>query len=81
MFLFRNQIIKLESKTEKEVTPFEEARAAVTDRVYGQKAQREFETFLEGLRAAAIIDWKRPEIEEAYTQGLLAIQEQLAAAQ
>jgi len=75
------QILKLESKTEKKVTPFAEARSEVTDRVYGEKAQRQFQTFLEGVRAEAIIEWKHPEIQKAYEQGLQALQAQLAATQ
>ena len=75
------QILKLESKTGGTVTPFEEARTAVTDAIYSQKAQREFETFLEELRSEAIIDWKHPEIERAYEEGLVALRARLAAAQ
>jgi peptidyl-prolyl cis-trans isomerase SurA len=75
------QILKLESKTETKVTPFAEARTEVTDRVYSEKAQRQFETFLEGIRAQAIIDWKHPEIQKAYEQGLKALQAELAATQ
>lgn len=74
------QLLKLESKTETVVTPFGEAREKILDLVYQQKAQRQFQTFIEGLRAQAIIDWKAPEIQKAYEQGLAQLKAQLASA-
>jgi parvulin-like peptidyl-prolyl isomerase len=64
------QLLKLESATEPAVTPFEEARAAVADKVYAQKRQGEFAKYIKKLRSQAIIEWKNDEIRKAWEQAL-----------
>jgi peptidyl-prolyl cis-trans isomerase SurA len=64
------QILKLESRTDQEITPFEKARDQISDKVFTGKRQEEYEKYLDRLRSQAIIDWKNPEIKKAYEQGL-----------
>lgn len=64
------QILKLESSTPTETTPFEQAREQISDRVFTEKRRAEFEKYLEKLRAEAIIDWRNPELKKAYEIGL-----------
>ena len=64
------QILKLESSTPTETTPFEQAREQISDRVFTEKRRAEFEKYLEKLRAEAIIDWRNPELKKAYEVGL-----------
>ena len=64
------QILKLESSTPVTIVPFEQAREQISERVYAQKRQAEFEKFLERLRGEAIIEWKNQEIKKAYDAGL-----------
>jgi parvulin-like peptidyl-prolyl isomerase len=64
------QILKLETKTEAITMPFEEAREQISNRVFTDKRRQEFEKFMERLRSEAIIDWKSPELKEAYERGL-----------
>ena len=64
------QILKLESSTPVTIVPFEEAREKISERVYSEKRQAEFEKFLERLRSEAIIEWKNQDIKKAYDAGL-----------
>ncbi len=64
------QILKLESSTPVTIVPFEEAREKISERVYSEKRQAEFEKFLERLRSEAIIEWKNQNIKKAYDAGL-----------
>ena len=59
--------------------PFDQARERISDQVFTTKRKAEFQKYLEKLRAEAIIEWKNPEIEKAYTAGL-AEQAKLATA-
>ena len=63
------QFLKLESLTAAQAAPFEEARAEISDRIFADKRQREFLTFLDRLRSEAIIDWKSDELKVAYDRG------------
>jgi parvulin-like peptidyl-prolyl isomerase len=65
------QLLKLESRTDAEVTPFEKARDQISDKVFTGKRQEEYEKYLDKLRAQAIIDWKNQDIKKAYEQGLV----------
>jgi parvulin-like peptidyl-prolyl isomerase len=64
------QVLKLESSTDPETTPFEQAREAVSNRLFEEKRQVEALKFLEKLRAEAIIDWKNEELRKAYELGI-----------
>lgn len=71
------QFLKLESLTPAQAAPFEEAREEISDRIFADKRQREFLTFLDRLRSEAIIDWKLDELKVAYDRGL---EQRIAAA-
>jgi parvulin-like peptidyl-prolyl isomerase len=64
------QVLKLESKSDTKTTPFEEAREKISDRVFTDKRQAEFDKYLEKLRTEAIIEWKNADVKKAYDQGL-----------
>jgi peptidyl-prolyl cis-trans isomerase SurA len=64
------QILKLESATTAETKTFEEAREEISNRVFTDKRQEEFEKYLQKLRSQAIIEWKNAEVKKAYDEGL-----------
>lgn len=64
------QLLQLESKTESELQPFEQARDLIADRVYGDKQRVEFESYLARLREQALIEWKNEDLEKLYDQYL-----------
>jgi peptidyl-prolyl cis-trans isomerase SurA len=64
------QILKLESASAAEVMPFEKAREDISNRVFTDKRNDEFQKYLVKLRAQAIIEWKNPELKKAYDQGV-----------
>lgn len=61
-------IVKLESATEARVLPYEEARRQIADKVAAGKQQAAFDAYIKKLRAAAIIDWKVPELKKLYDE-------------
>ncbi len=61
-------IVKLEAATQTTVLPFEEARPQIANRVFATKQRGEFENYIKRLRAAAIIDWKVPELKKLYDE-------------
>jgi peptidyl-prolyl cis-trans isomerase SurA len=65
-----HQILKLESSTPPQTMPFEQAREQISERVFTDKRQEEYERVLTRLRAEAIIEWKNDEIKAAYERGL-----------
>ncbi|MGE0448405.1 MAG: peptidyl-prolyl cis-trans isomerase [Vicinamibacterales bacterium] len=66
------QILKLETATAAETTPFEEAREQISNRVVTDKRRQEFEKYVEKLRTQAIIEWKNADLRKAYEKGLEA---------
>jgi len=64
------QILKLESMTQAEIVPFEQARDEISNRVFTDKRKQEFDKYLEKLRSEAIIDWKNGDLKRAYQIGL-----------
>jgi peptidyl-prolyl cis-trans isomerase SurA len=64
------QILKLESRSDVQTMPFEQAREQISDKVFTDKRKAEYEKYLEKLRAQAIIDWKSQDIKKAYDEGL-----------
>jgi peptidyl-prolyl cis-trans isomerase SurA len=75
------QLLKLESRTDSEVTPFEQARDQIGDKVFTGKRQEEYEKYLDKLRSQAIIEWKNEEIKKAYEKGLADIKAGVAPVQ
>jgi peptidyl-prolyl cis-trans isomerase SurA len=64
------QLLKLESSTPIEVMPFDQAREQIGDRVFTDKRKGEFVKYLEKLRGQAIIEWKNPDVQRAFEEGL-----------
>ena len=64
------QILKLESRTAVQTTPFEQAREKISDRVFTEKRQQEYDRYIEKVRSQAIVDWKNADIKKAYDEGL-----------
>jgi len=64
------QILKLESSTQTQILPFEQARQQISDRVFTDKRKEQLQKYLEKLRAQAIIDWKNEDLRKAYEAGL-----------
>lgn len=64
------QILKLESSTEAQRMPFEQAREEISNRVFTDKRKVEYQKYLEKLRGQAIIEWKNQELKKAYLVGL-----------
>jgi parvulin-like peptidyl-prolyl isomerase len=62
------QFFKIESKTESEVVPFDQARDQIGNRVAQTKQMGEVRRFLTKLRAEALIEWKNPELKKLYDQ-------------
>lgn len=62
------QLLKVESKTEAAVEPFESVRAEVTNMVQQSRAEVEMTKYLESLREQAIIEWKDQDLKKLYEQ-------------
>ena len=71
------QLLLLESRSEAQTMPFEEAREKISERVFSDKRKVEYQKYLEKLRAQAIIEWKNQDVKKAFEQGLK--QQQTAA--
>jgi len=67
------QTLKLESRSESQTAPFEQAKDQISDRVFTDKRKDEYQKYMEKLRAQAIIDWKNPDIKKAYDAGIQEI--------
>jgi peptidyl-prolyl cis-trans isomerase SurA len=64
------QLLKLEVASAAETKSFEEAREEISNRVFTDKRQVEFEKYLQKLRGQAIIEWKNADVKKAYEEGL-----------
>src|SRR5262245_30104637 len=64
------QVLKLESKTESQVMPFDQAKEQIGDRVFTDKRKIEYMKYLEKLRGQAIIEWKNQDVKKAFDEGL-----------
>jgi peptidyl-prolyl cis-trans isomerase SurA len=73
------QLLKLDSRSETQTMPFDEAREKISERVFTDKRKVEYQKYLEKLRAQAIIEWKNPEIKKAFDEGLKQQQQGLVA--
>jgi peptidyl-prolyl cis-trans isomerase SurA len=72
------QLLKLESRTQTDILPFDQARDRISERVFTDKRRVEFEKYLEKLRSQAFIDWKNQEVKKAYELGLEQIKNGVA---
>jgi parvulin-like peptidyl-prolyl isomerase len=79
------QIIRLESRSETRVRPFDEVRGEVSRRLAEQKGRGEMLRYLERLRAQANIVWRHDELKRAYEKALAdrraTLEQEQAAAQ
>jgi peptidyl-prolyl cis-trans isomerase SurA len=66
------QILKLETKTDSRVQPFESVRDLVADRVYASRQHSEMRKFLARARSRALIEWKNQDLKKLYEQQLAA---------
>jgi parvulin-like peptidyl-prolyl isomerase len=64
------QILKLESATQAQILPFEQARDQISERVFTDKRRDEFQKYITKLRSQAIIEWKNDDVKKAYQEGL-----------
>jgi peptidyl-prolyl cis-trans isomerase SurA len=64
------QVLKLETRSETQTAPLEQAREQISERVFTDKRKVEYQKYLEKLRAQAIIEWKNPDIKKAFDEGL-----------
>ena len=64
------ELLKLESITGADTTPFDEARNDIGNRVFTDKRKTELDKYLAKIRAEAIIEWKNDELKKEYEQGL-----------
>jgi len=74
------QILKLESATQAQTQPFEQAREQISERVVTDKRRDEFQKYITKLRAQAIIEWKSEDVKKAYQEGLAEQAKETAAA-
>jgi parvulin-like peptidyl-prolyl isomerase len=73
------QILKVESRTDTKIRTFEEARAAITDRVVESKRRAALQRYLDGLREQATIRFGNDELERAYQQALSQRRQEIAS--
>ena len=64
------QLFKLETRSDSQTIPFEQARDQISDRVVTGKRKEEIDKYLAKLRSQAIIEWKNPDLKRAYDEGL-----------
>jgi peptidyl-prolyl cis-trans isomerase SurA len=74
------QVLKLESATQTQVMPFEQAREQISERVVTDKRRDEFQKYITKLRSQAIIEWKSEDVKKAYQEGLAEQAKENAAA-
>jgi peptidyl-prolyl cis-trans isomerase SurA len=64
------QILKLETITPTATLPLDQAREQISQRVFTDKRQAEFQKYLQKLRSQAIIEWKNEDVRKAFEEGL-----------
>jgi peptidyl-prolyl cis-trans isomerase SurA len=74
------QVLKLESATQSQTLPFEQAREQISEKVVTDKRRDEFQKYITKLRAQAIIEWKNEDVKKAYQEGLAEQAKEAAAA-
>ena len=74
------QILQLESATQAQTLPYEQAHEQISERVVTDKRRDEFQKYITKLRAQAIIEWKNEDVKKAYQEGLAEQAKELTAA-
>ena len=72
------QILKVDARVDGTTKTLEEAREAVSEKVFEGKRRGEFAKYLTRMRTQAIIEWKNDEVKKAYDAGV-KLQEEAAA--
>lgn len=62
------QLLKVDSRTEATVEPFDKVRADIGNRVMQARGDELLEKYLQDARARAIIEWKDDELKQMYEQ-------------
>lgn len=62
------QLLKLETRTDSTIEPFDKVRAEISNRVYLSRADELEEAYLKGMRGQALIEWKDEELKKLYEQ-------------
>jgi parvulin-like peptidyl-prolyl isomerase len=62
------QLLKVESRSDSTVEPFEKVRDAIGNRVRDSRQGELMEKYLQTMRAQAIIEWKDEELKKLYDQ-------------
>jgi peptidyl-prolyl cis-trans isomerase SurA len=64
------QVLKLESRTDTQTLPFDQAKDQIGERVFTDKRKVEYMKYLDKLRTQAIIEWKNQDVKKAFEEGL-----------
>jgi|TARA_B100000470_G_scaffold198420_1_gene168976 parvulin-like peptidyl-prolyl isomerase len=62
------QILQLDTLTEAGFVPFEEVKDEIQNRIFIERRDAEFESYMGTLREEAIIEWKNEALREAYDE-------------
>lgn len=62
------QLLKVETRSEASVEPFEKVRNEIGNQVIASRAEELTENYLKGMRSQAIIEWKDEELKKLYEQ-------------
>lgn len=66
------QLLKVESRSDSTVEPFEKVRNEIGNRVIASRVEELTEAYLKGMRGQAIIEWKDEELKKLYEQHIAA---------
>jgi peptidyl-prolyl cis-trans isomerase SurA len=62
------QLLKVESRSDSTVEPFDKVRTEISNRVIASRVEELTEAYLKGMRGQAIIEWKDEELKKLYEQ-------------
>lgn len=62
------QLLKVESRSDSTVEPFDKVRNEIGNRVIASRSKELEEAYLKGMRGQAIIEWKDDELKKLYEQ-------------
>ena len=62
------QILQLDTLTEAGFVPFEEVKDEIQNRIFNERRDAEYESYMGKLREEAIIEWKNEALREAYDE-------------
>ena len=62
------QILQLDTLTDAGFVPFEEVKDEIQNRIFNERRDAEYESYMGTLREEAIIEWKNEALREAYNE-------------